>query len=374
MKKELFLLLLSILFGAVFCVTLIVLYYPLVYPDIVINDEILHHKLLPNIKFKMLTPNYNNLTEMQLGKNIKIFTKKTNSFGFVDDEIDINDPSKKRILLLGDSFTEGAYIENNFADILENKLKNVEVINAGIGSYSPMIEYNLLKYIGLKFKPEIVILNLDMTDVSNDFSYTQDDFWIRENDFINIKKDSYFFKKVRIKLKKAFERIIDISKKIFKKQDMEELKEAVLDTMQKKQTDAGDINKDYLYAYTHKDEFEFKGHLEKTFNYINKIANLCKENEVDFILHIYPHSLQISEGYSCYRELRGLEVDKIYSNVIFDETFSFAKENGIELWSSKEALQTALERPYYLCDMHFNEYGHEIIANFFFDKLKEKNL
>ena len=59
------------------------------------------------------------------------------------------DPLKKkiRIFVLGDSFTEGYYLEDTVASRIEAKLESetgkndFEVFNVGTDSYSPLLEY-----------------------------------------------------------------------------------------------------------------------------------------------------------------------------------------------------------------------------------------
>lgn len=81
-----------------------------------------------------------------------------------------------RILMLGDSFTEGDEIprEKTFSKLLEARLntqtdsRTYEVINAGVRGGSPLQYYLWLKTEGLKFNPDLIILNFylgnDITD------------------------------------------------------------------------------------------------------------------------------------------------------------------------------------------------------------------
>lgn len=72
--------------------------------------------------------------------------------------------------MLGDSFTEGAGVNLNqtFSRLLEARLNQtlptVEVINAGISGYSPLLEYLYLRDFGLALKPDVVVMNINATD------------------------------------------------------------------------------------------------------------------------------------------------------------------------------------------------------------------
>ena len=106
----------------------------------------------------------------------------TNAIGLRDREYAIpKPPGVFRILMLGDSFTEGGGLENDetVAKIVETGLRRgpcgngVDVINAGHASYSPILEYLLLREPGLRLQPDLVVLNFDMTDLHDDFVRTR---------------------------------------------------------------------------------------------------------------------------------------------------------------------------------------------------------
>jgi len=99
-------------------------------------------------------------------------TIKTNSLGFRDREYDIEKPkNKKRIILLGDSFTLGwgVSFEKTFAKQLETMLNRRqgawEVINMGAGNYNSTMEVELFELKGLQLDPDIVILVYFVNDV-----------------------------------------------------------------------------------------------------------------------------------------------------------------------------------------------------------------
>ena len=107
----------------------------------------------------------------------------SNSLGFRDSRIRevpliANHP---RILLIGDSFTDGVGVpwEETFAGRLEAALapKEIEVLNAGCNSYTPILSKikirHLVEKVGLQF--DQVFLFLDMSDVKDELFYEEDD-------------------------------------------------------------------------------------------------------------------------------------------------------------------------------------------------------
>jgi hypothetical protein len=103
----------------------------------------------------------------------------TDSLGFKDAstrEVPLKSTAR-RVLLIGDSFTEGIGqpFENTFAGLLAEegakRPDRVEFLNAGVASYSPAIYYAKVKYLmekGLRFD-EVVLLS-DSSDVEDEAS------------------------------------------------------------------------------------------------------------------------------------------------------------------------------------------------------------
>jgi hypothetical protein len=101
----------------------------------------------------------------------------TNSLGFKDGsvrEVPLK-ASSRRILLIGDSFTEaiGMPYENSFVGLLDRagnaRAQRIEFLDAGVASYSPSIYYKKVKYLldrGLQFD-EVVLLS-DSSDVEDE--------------------------------------------------------------------------------------------------------------------------------------------------------------------------------------------------------------
>jgi hypothetical protein len=100
---------------------------------------------------------------------------RTNALGLRHRDLESPKPAGAvRLLMLGDSFTEGGGLAD--ADTVPRRLEGAlragcagaEVINGGAASYSPILEYLLLREIGAAVRPDLVLVNLDMTDVHDD--------------------------------------------------------------------------------------------------------------------------------------------------------------------------------------------------------------
>lgn len=107
------------------------------------------------------------------------FEFKTNSLGFRDIERSFTKPQGVfRILALGDSFTAGAgsRYEGTYPYQLEGLFKRrtgnhprVEVINFGQCRYWPEPERILFETLGIKFKPDLILLGFNLGDISDTY-------------------------------------------------------------------------------------------------------------------------------------------------------------------------------------------------------------
>ncbi len=107
------------------------------------------------------------------------FTQYTNSLGFIDatDRTVSLKSDKFRILFMGDSFTEGIGYpyEQTLVGLIAKQTDpaTVELLNAGVRSYSPKLYYLKTKYLietlGLKFNYIYVLI--DISDVQDEIAY-----------------------------------------------------------------------------------------------------------------------------------------------------------------------------------------------------------
>jgi lysophospholipase L1-like esterase len=102
------------------------------------------------------------------------FRGKGNSLGFRDREHAIEKPpGTYRILVLGDSITQGFGIEATddvFTAVLETKLRtegvNAEVLNFGVSGYNTEQEVETLREKGVQFDPDLVVLAFCANDTA----------------------------------------------------------------------------------------------------------------------------------------------------------------------------------------------------------------
>jgi hypothetical protein len=147
-------------------------FWPETYPsrDHRIRSEDYHHTLAPG---RLVVERWGRLTSHFA----------TNSLGFKDSAPRAikAKPVGGRLLLLGNSFTEGAGYgyAKTFAGHIARAMeaKNIEVLNAGVASYSPIIYALKTKYLiekaGLQF--DHVVIFLDVSDIFDEARNYQTD-------------------------------------------------------------------------------------------------------------------------------------------------------------------------------------------------------
>ncbi len=151
-----------------------------------VRHDVYHHGFRPNVSVDLEYWGH-------LGASYR-----TNSLGFRDRVVrDVPlTSSRRRIVFIGDSFTEGIGIPyaTTFVGIVEEALspRGIEVLNAGAASYTPIIDYrktrHLVEGVGLRFDELVVFV--DIGDIQDEVTYGLDESgnvafkqnrWLRED-------------------------------------------------------------------------------------------------------------------------------------------------------------------------------------------------
>ena len=98
----------------------------------------------------------------------------TNSLGFKDHaprDVSLA-TQQKRILIIGDSFTEGVGVEypDTFVGLIQKNMPQLEILNASATSYSPIIYYRKMKHLlqDVKLKFDEVWVFIDLSDIEDE--------------------------------------------------------------------------------------------------------------------------------------------------------------------------------------------------------------
>lgn len=105
-----------------------------------------------------------------------IHKRTCNKLGFADRDWSETKTTPKRILCLGDSFTEGVgaqqdstYVQQ-LSDLLNADSVTYEVMNAGITGNDPFVNFVAYRDLLLDYKPDIILQTLSSNDLNTDIA------------------------------------------------------------------------------------------------------------------------------------------------------------------------------------------------------------
>ncbi len=306
-------------------------------------------------------------------------------------------PGTARIAVMGDSFTFGVGVkaEETFSAGLQRRLEErspgrYEVLNFGVSSFSPVLEYIYLKKEVLKYRPDLLVLALDLCDVQDDYFYEKhlvrgrdgeilacDPFRLhgRPDVWAMLKEHSTLCAILDEKVVQSFNKMRTIGfRKYFenKKNHVRNKTAILLDP--KSDNIAFDR---FLFARAAKDESVVRRHWERTARYLSMIREICAANSIRFILMPYPYGHQVgADEWSKGREYWGFERGSVDDSArTFGIIRTFAEESGIGLLSLDEPMKANENgKLYYHNDGHWTAAGHRVAAEALFEKLDKEGL
>lgn len=331
------------------------------------NDPVLHHRFKPNTSGWYKTNEFNT-------------DYKINSLGLRDKEYSIQKPSNTfRILMLGDSFTEGdgVFSHETFSKQLEQKLQSLpgsgryEVINAGVGSYSPLLEYLYLKTQGLQLDPDLVILNFDLSDVYDDFSYTSLAIFDSTGVPVAVRPTS----ESPGLLKGPLAAIKDWVKNNTQLYNFIRIRITPMLEMMKRQEGNlnGDIRRD-KYALLRESYVDHDSNWALTYKYLLLTRDLLRSHRIDFWLTVYPYGLQVHpHEWKSGRAYWQFKPDTVYSTWPQEKLERWATANGIHAINMcpdfSERSKTVF--PLFLDNNgHWVAEGHRLVADVLYRNLE----
>jgi hypothetical protein len=336
------------------------------------SDPILNHSFIPNSSGRLGSKEFRTVYEI-------------NTFGFRDYNYSFKKPSGvKRILVLGDSYVEGhgVNIDESFIKILERRINSrirelkykYEVINCGILSYSPILEYLQLKEKGLSLDPDLVILFLDQSDLQDDYVYSKHAIFdnngkpkaVPKTGFFvgEPKKHKFFLNRFLLRHSALYVYLNQKLRKIKNKKE-KEIKDLIA---------FGDIETDRLF-FLRENPKDFKIHWSRTASYLRLINGMLKEKKIDFVLVVYPYAHQVDPyEWECRSEW-GFKKGTLYpKGQYFAAAQEFCNAEGIKFIDLYEAFKKFKEtngniKLFYNIDGHWTKRTHEVVAQSLYTRL-----
>ncbi len=293
-------------------------------------------------------------------------------------------PGAVRVAIMGDSFTFGVGVkaEETFSARLQQMLdpsaQRVEVLNFGVSSFSPAVEYIYFKHEVLHYNPDALVLALDLCDLQDDYQYEKRLVHDKDGDPIAcdpyiyngrwdlwaaLKRHSIFITILDEKLIQSIHkmRVIGFARYFRNKREHIRNRTEILTN-----PDIDNIEFDrFLFTRENKNPEVIARHWQRTASYILRIKRLCDDNSVRFVLAAYPYGHQVGTNqWAKGRQYWGFANDKVYdASRPFETIGAFARDNGIEFVSMLEPmLESNAKKLYYNNDGHWTAEGHWVAA------------
>jgi GDSL-like Lipase/Acylhydrolase family len=296
-------------------------------------------------------------------------TSPTNSFGLRSPEVAVPKPAGTyRILLLGDSFTFGFRADNAvvFAVKLEQRLRtegfpSVEVVNAGVLSYCPLLEYLQYRHQLHVLEPDLVVLNFDMSDVQDHLEYSRSLVSSSDGVPLYVTEPSLRQAPSPVPGLLSFQWVARYATAARRR--TESAVEGVPFTRDQDR---------YLWALDNGPEMDRE--VQSTLAPIVNLADLLEHNRIPLVLATYPQPWQVSADATPLPPIRdqyGIGQNKVHQNDRpFRKLEAFADKHGLAFVNATAAFRQhpAPASLFLSSDFHFTGRGHalyaEVLANY----------
>lgn len=362
---------------------------------------VLHNELIPNAVSRYISE------QGEFDIDIRI-----NSLGLRDREYTEEKPKGVyRILVLGDSPVVGIEVpsEETFPNQLEQLLNQkqpgrFEVLNGGMQGYSPILYYLFLKEKGLKFDPDMILLNFSITDVTDDYNYAmQAKFdenglpvsvtkvvqlenqmssvpfrqFLRNNSVLyHFIRDRYHRFLYEIKTEEAKfieEKPSDPSVESTEKSEINIALAPHLAHLQKK-----DLREDFFAIFNEEFLPEEEAAWQQTLVWLRAIHQLCRENQIPMALIPVPQPNQVStEEWKEGKQLWGFDADHMITSPHFQGRLQvFSEQEQIPFINPLPQFREVSRQKhlFYPFDGHLNPEGHRLMAEHILSALSTQHI
>jgi lysophospholipase L1-like esterase len=343
-----------------------------------LEDPHFHHRPRPYSEQRYTSPEFD-------------ATVRTNRFGLRGPDPAIPKPSGTlRLLVLGDSYTVGYNVreEETFAALIEQRLRArglpVEVINAGVSGYSPLLHYISLRDQYLQFEPDLVILWYDLGDLQDDYRYQKN--LIRDGTGAIVRCDpryvhgrwslrewlmnhSALAKYLDVKLVNTARKVRVLGLRGYLEAKLRGERAKVAISRLKASQRADDLleTERFLFARDYATPKLIAPYWEISAGYLRLIRDLLTSRRIPLVIGIYPYGMlagpnQWGEG----RTFWGFERGRTYDASLFQAIFErFAREERLPLLDTFPRFREAAarEKLFYDWDGHFTPAGHRVVAD-----------
>lgn len=319
-------------------------------------DSILMYRHIPDFEVKYSRQEFSN-------------TVKFSSKGLRDYEYSYGKPNGVyRMLLLGSSFSQALQVQLNqtYENVLEKKLNEnlngkYEVINTAVGGWGTAQELFFLRTEGLKYKPDLILLDFSMRDITENAI----------SPLVSLENGA-IAEHIPVKASLAKKALLFCSRY----SHLCSLTQTVLlsDLNKKPNAKKTTAKQDLFYKNP---SLEANNEIEKTFLLIKSIKDAADSNKIPLVMLIIPHREQVDDSkFEEFIKQYGLNEKELEHDKIQKLAVKFARENKIEVFDMLPYFRqkNANNTFYFNIDGHWNVRGHELAAELLYGYLIKSNL
>jgi len=320
-----------------------------------VRDPIRHHRLLPN--------SYAELRQRDFA-----YLQRVNNLGLRGADTTLEKPAGTiRVLMLGDSFTMGKGVEDDetFSALLERSLQRamdtcggprVEVLNAGIDSYAPILSYLHLKSELLQLGADVVVLNLDNSDLVQETVYRRDAVFDPDGEPLavpSLGQDS-LYERIRSWTERNlfFTRILLVyANRAFSHGSLT-VRQVV-----------NELGREH-FAHTLEGDVDRTEEWQNVFDSLGRIRELTTAAGMDLVLTTYPWGHQVNEDEWVPGRFAFMKEGERTTTTSVETLRAFGAAQEIEVLELHPAFKAYAgpEKLYFDYDPHWTEAGHRVMA------------
>ena len=302
----------------------------------------------------------------------------TNNLGFKDKNNRKINFKNRNLLFIGDSFTEGVGIkyEDTFVGLIESKLKekndNIEILNAGVQSYSTSIYLSKIHYLlNIKKLPitdiVVVVSGGDIFDDAYKYLDVDENFILNHVDHKNkIVINLINFFKSNTLLYQAISRITppkvipSLIKSLFIKKTSLNYNEKENELLKISNDEISKMSFLYLQDYNYlfsKDEFDKwgKNAIDKSINNLKELAKIVEKKNINLnILYLYEPVIILREP-----DIAVLTYIKDSFKSLETNSASFYELN--DYFKGYKDKYEAYKNLFFINDIHLNKKGNKLV-------------
>lgn len=322
-----------------------------------VADEYRHHKLVPN-------------TYSYFEQRDFAYYQRVNNAGLRGRDIDIRKPADRyRIAMLGDSFTMGKGVEDaeTFSAQLEQMLKQgtlpftsktVEVLNAGVDSYAPVLSYIQLTRDLEPLDPDMVVLNLDVSDLVQESTYRRQAVFDANGEVIAV-RGAGRPEPLSERIRAWTERHLYLTRLLlFHVNKLFDYKSLSV------RTAIAQANFEVAKHTLAEDSEQRDEQWRNMFGSILRIKSACDSRSRRFLLAVYPWGHQVSPTEWVPGRYGAIPANATVSDKSLDLILRFAERHGIEVLNffPRFRAHDGKSALYFKYDNHMTREGHRLMA------------